>query len=186
MSYFPLYIDLTNAPVLLVGNGPQIREKRERIASFGAQLRFLETLEEQDLACRPAMVIIGDLDRAEAERCSVLCRREGIPVNVVDIPELCTFFFPALIQRGDLTVGISTGGKSPGFAACLRRRLETVIPERSGEILDWLYQLRPRLKKAHPPAEFRRTLRAATEQSLSLGRPLSDEEREVLTERDVR
>lgn len=186
MSYFPLCVDLTGATVLLVGSGPQIQEKRERLTGFGANLRCLDRLEERDLLCDPAMVVIGDLERQEAERCSSLCRRKRIPVNVVDVPDLCTFIFPALIRRGDLTVGITTGGKSPGFAAILRRKLEGEIPRNAGAILTWLYQLRPRLKRECSETQFRRALKAATGQSMALDRPLTGEEVEAILRLETR
>ena len=184
MNCFPLCIYLAGAPVLLVGSGPQIREKQEKILPFGPDLRVLDSLEEKDLECQPALVIIGDLDRRSAEQYSGLCRQRGIPVNVVDTPELCTFFFPALIQRGDLTVSISTGGKSPGFSACLRKRLETQIPQRSGEILNWLNQLRSALKPKFSKNARGSILRTAAEQSLSRGRPLSNEELDEILQED--
>lgn len=180
MSYFPLCIDLTGAVVLLVGDGPQTEEKRLRLSGFQAELRRLPRLEQADLDCGPAMVIIGDTPLPEAEAYQRLCLANSIPVNVVDVPSLCTFYFPALVQQGDLTVGICTGGKSPGLAACLRRRLEAWLPRRTGEILQWLYALRPELKRRLPAEVLRPALRRATEQSLTLGRPLTEQELEEL------
>jgi siroheme synthase-like protein len=55
--------------------------------------------------------------RAEAER-------ERVLLNVVDVPDACTFFAPAVVARGDLQIAIGTGGSSPGLAARLRRDLE--------------------------------------------------------------
>lgn len=185
MSYFPLCIDLTDATVLLVGNGPQIQEKLEKLHSFQANLLCLDCLTEADLQKDPAMVIIGDLPFSVAQTYSDLCRARNIPVNVVDIPQLCSFYFPALIQRGDLTLGITTGGKSPGFAARLRRKLECHIPQASGDILNWLQALRPQLKARLPQTDFRRILGLLTEESLSLGRPLTEEETETLISREI-
>lgn len=186
MSYFPLCIDLTDAPVLLVGNGPQIQEKMEKLRSFHPKILRLEKLAEADLAKKPAMVIIGDLPFELAQVYSGLCRERNIPVNVVDIPSLCSFYFPALIQRGDLTLGITTGGKSPGFAARLRRKLEDQIPQHSGDILNWLQKLRPLLKARLPQEDFRRILGLLTEESLSRGRPLTQVESEDLISREIK
>lgn len=184
MSYFPLCIDLTDAPVLLVGNGPQIEEKRERLSGFRADIRCLNSLRAEDLDCDPVMVIVGDVPNEKAARYSSLCRQRNIPVNVVDMPTLCSFYFPALICRGELTVGISTGGKSPGFAACLRRRLEPFVPERSGEIIEWLYALRPQLKERLPNGQFRAVLGKITRETIERGRPLSEAETETIRKAD--
>ena len=50
--------------------------------------------------------------------------RERVLLNVVDVPEACTFLAPAVLERGDLRVAVGTGGASPGLAARLRRELE--------------------------------------------------------------
>src|SRR5205823_7677405 len=53
--------------------------------------------------------------------------RERVLLNVVDLPEACTFLAPAVLERGDLRVAVGTGGASPGLAARLRRELEERI-----------------------------------------------------------
>lgn len=168
MNHFPLSIDLTGRTVLLVGSGPQIRDKYEKLLPFGAELRQVETLSEGDLSPSPAFVVAGDLEKSEAARVSALCQSKGIPVNVVDQPELCSFYFPALIARGSLTVSVSSGGKSPAAAAHLRRTIEAVLPDRTEEILDWLASLRGRVP--------RRVLTQAAAKAFGLGRPLSEQE----------
>jgi uroporphyrin-III C-methyltransferase/precorrin-2 dehydrogenase/sirohydrochlorin ferrochelatase len=57
-----------------------------------------------------------------------------VPVNVADRPGLCDFILPAIVDRGDVVVAVSTGGASPTLAALLRSRIETVLPERLGEV----------------------------------------------------
>ena len=53
--------------------------------------------------------------------------REGVLLNVMDVPEACTFISPAVLERGDLKIAIATGGASPGLAARLRRDLEAHV-----------------------------------------------------------
>lgn len=169
MSHFPLSIDLTDQTVFLVGNGPQIQQKAEKLEAFRPRLIRKDTFTEADAQQFPAMVIVGDTDLAAAERIAALCRRYRIPVNVVDIPQLCSFYFPALITRGPLTVSVSTGGTSPAAAAYLRQRLADLLPEETEEILHWL--------GAHK-GEFRqkRLLKPATAAAFDKGRPLTAEE----------
>lgn len=169
MGYFPLCIDLAGKTVFLLGEGKQIRDKAEKLAPFSPRTVFLSDLTEDDLKERPSLVIVGDMERRDAERISRLCAEKGIPVNVVDVPELCTFFFPSLIRRGDLTVSVSTGGKSPAAAACLRHKIEAVLPDRTEEILNWLTLRRNILREAG-------ILRGAAAAAFELGRPLTDEE----------
>jgi siroheme synthase (precorrin-2 oxidase/ferrochelatase) len=166
MGYFPMCVDLSGKMLYLVGNGPQIREKAERLIPFSPKMVFLEDMAAEDLEQHPAMVIVGGTDFRCAERISRLCRERNIPVNVVDTPKLSTFFFPALIARGDLTVSVSTGGKSPAAAVCLRNRLEEHIPDRTDEILRWLSDNRRVFRQ-------RGILRKAAEEAFLINRPLT-------------
>ena len=180
MSYFPVCIDLTGATILLVGRGPQIEEKLCKLKLFGATLLRVDNITEETLSCAPAFVVVGDLEYEKAAQINSLCKANRIPVNVVDIPALCTFYFPALITRGDLTVSISTGGKSPATAAFLRRRLEQQIPDRTDVIVDWLYETRHFLKKEHPHISARTVLSEATKLAFSRNRPLTEAELQEL------
>lgn len=179
MAYFPLCINLDGADVILLGEGSMAREKREILLSFGAHIRQLAdagTLTEADLEMSPAMVVVADVPRTEKERISRLCRRRGIPVNVVDEPALCSFFFPSLVTTGALTVAVSTGGKSPTAAAWLRRHLEKHIPDQTAEILEWAHALRQKLRTDYPEANRRTVLRQAVTRALAENRVLSEEE----------
>ena len=173
-------LDLTGKTVLLVGAGRQIADKAEKLMTFGPELVCLDRLSEEALEVRPAFVVIGDLEQEEAEEYSSLCKTRGVPVNVVDRPELCTFFFPSLIQRGDLVISVSTGGKSPAAAACLRRQIETSIPDRTEDILDWLWQLRPAVRETISPEKRGAVLRETAARAFFHGRPLTQEEWEAV------
>lgn len=173
MNRFPLSVDLNGKLIFLIGNGEQIRQKAEKLAPFGAVLVYSDTFTEAD-AETAAMVIVGDMPHAEAERIVTRCCKYRIPVNVVDMPELCTFYFPALITRGDLTISVSTAGSSPVAAACLRQRIEDMLPDDTDKILSWLGERRAELKGKH-------ILKAATAAAFSVGRPLTADEIDELT-----
>jgi precorrin-2 dehydrogenase/sirohydrochlorin ferrochelatase len=84
----------------------------------------------------------------------------GIPVNVVDVPGLCTFIAPAVLQRGALQIAISTGGASPAFAARLRRELEDQFGPDYARTLEVLRAARRRLHADEiDPAERMRRLK---------------------------
>jgi siroheme synthase-like protein len=70
----------------------------------------------------------------------------GLPINAADDPDLCSFFFPALVRRGDLVAGISTSGACPRLAARLRERLERDWPLSLTDDLARLKEERGRLK----------------------------------------
>lgn len=190
MAYFPMCINLTGAEVFLLGEGKAMQEKLKTLLSFGANIRLFSEEEvdhpgvypehraftEADLEPRPALVVVADMPLPEKERISRLCNARGIPVNVVDTPALCSFYFPSLVARGDLTVAVSTGGKSPGGAAWLRRHLERYIPDQTEAILEWANAVRKRLQTEYPEADRKTVLRRAVDQALSGNRILDEHE----------
>lgn len=200
MSYFPMCISLENAHLILVGEGTTAIEKLKILLPFGAKIHLFtkhgftepeweaysqvllirRVLTEKDLESRPAFVVVADTTLTEKERISALCHEKYIPVNVVDVPHLCSFYFPALIQKGDLTVSVSTGGKSPGAASYLRRQLETQIPDQSDVILAWLSDVRKNLPKDLAPLKRRQILKQAVELAFQQNRPLTETELQQL------
>lgn len=174
MGYFPLCIDLAGKRVLLVGGGEQIRDKADKLRPFAPDLRFKTDITDEDLQTDPAIVIVGDMEYHDAQRISAMCIRRNIPVNVVDVPQLCTFFFPSLITQGDLTVSVSTNGTSPAAAAYLRRKIESQIPDRTEEILRWLSDRRSQLREAG-------VLKTAAAMAFEKNRPLSESECSALS-----
>jgi uroporphyrin-III C-methyltransferase/precorrin-2 dehydrogenase/sirohydrochlorin ferrochelatase len=75
-----------------------------------------------------ALVIAATDDESLNERVHYDAVARSLPVNVVDNPPLCTFVFPAIVDRSPIVIGISSGGQSPVLARLLRARLETLIP----------------------------------------------------------
>jgi precorrin-2 dehydrogenase/sirohydrochlorin ferrochelatase len=94
-------------------------------------------------------------------------RALGIPINVVDVPELCTFISPAVVNRGDLQIAISTGGASPAFAARLRRALEDQFGTEYAFTLEVLRAARRRLHADEmDPADRMRRLKELADSPL--------------------
>jgi len=93
-----------------------------------------------------AVLVIAATDDRELNR-RIACDavEAGIPVNTADDPESCSFFFPALVRRGELVAGLSTSGSCPGLAARLRKELEEMWPDDWGEALEALAAERRRL-----------------------------------------
>ncbi|MBQ3103935.1 MAG: bifunctional precorrin-2 dehydrogenase/sirohydrochlorin ferrochelatase [Oscillospiraceae bacterium] len=163
MSHFPLFVDLTAETVLLIG---EVSEEKERLlASFGCRTRRCAVLTEELLdSLTPALVVIGQGDKRN-ETWAALCRARGILVNVVDTPALCSFYFPAIVRRGELTAAVSTSGKSPAMAAAVKERIDSLLPQDLGENLDALSRRRGELShlSAH---ERREVLRAMAKDAL--------------------
>jgi len=73
------------------------------------------------------------------------CQELEILCNVVDVPELCDFYVPAVVKRGALQIAISTDGGSPAYAGHIRKKLEKVFTERHGQFVAELEALRKRV-----------------------------------------
>lgn len=194
MRYFPMFVDTEDREILVCGGGVHALEKLERLQSFGARMRVIaeeispeverfpgvsvekRRFQERDLDSWPVFVVAAQ-DREENERIVGICRKRHVPVNAVDMQDLCDFIFPALITSESLCVGISTGGVSPAVGVELKRRIGEQIPDRVDEILMWMGELRESLRERVPEKErLRQILRRAAGEALAAGRPLCQEE----------
>ncbi len=84
---------------------------------------------------------------------AIAAQARGLPVNVVDQPDLCSFVVPATIRRGDLTIAIGTGGRSPALAKKLRRDLEEIYGPEYGPYVELLGAIREKVlscRRDHP------------------------------------
>ena len=137
MVCFPLFVDLNDKTVLVVGGGPVAARKARVLLDYGPRVLVcapsfapeLEQLSGTELLRRPfspellegvSLAVAATGDREVNHWVSGLCRARSIPVNVADSREDSTFLFPAVVRRGRLSVGISTGGASPAAAAHVR------------------------------------------------------------------
>lgn len=93
-----------------------------------------------------ALVVAATGSREVNHRVAQFCRERRIPVNVADAPEECTFFFPAVVKKGDISIGVNTGGKSPAVSSQVRRDIEKAIPDYYEAIADQLGVLREYVK----------------------------------------
>lgn len=129
---------------------PEVSDDIERLASQGSIQLVKREFERSDVN-RSYFVVVGATGNArvqqalaeEAERC-------GLLYNVVDCPERCNFYTPAVVERGDLKIAICTQGKSPVLSGRLRRELEKAIPASAGEFTSLLGELRGKLKLRIP------------------------------------
>ena len=189
MGYFPFFVDLEGREGLVVGGGAVALRKLQKLLPYGprltvaapellAEIEALPGLTRLRRSFAPAMLegkgfVIAATDDREVNRgIAALCRERGIPVNAVDDKEQCTFLFPALVKRGDLTVGVSTAGASPSAAAGVGRRVSERLPEDFGELLDYLASLRPMVRKRvaeeNRAAVFARLFSACMEEGFPL------------------
>ncbi|WP_416884839.1 siroheme synthase CysG [Marinospirillum sp.] len=154
MDYLPLFFNLRQQPVLLIGGGEVGLRKARLLIKAGAQIELvaltvhpeLETLiQEQQGQIHYAeydpsylegkkLVIAATDEQPINEQVYHACQARGIPVNVVDQPALCSFIFPAIVDRSPLVIAISSAGKAPVLARLLRAKLESWIPTRYSDL----------------------------------------------------
>ena len=167
MAYFPMYMDMQDLKVLVVGGGYIATEKLEKLVDFTKEITVIaERVEEeaQDLIKDQSLTLYqraykkGDIkgfdivivatDTVELHKAIYEeSRGSRILVNSVDNTDYCDFIFPSYVQKGDLTIAFSTGGASPAFAKQIRRHFEKIIPDSVGEFLQKMKDLRSTMPK---------------------------------------
>jgi siroheme synthase-like protein len=166
MSYFPFFVDLEGKSCLVVGGGSVAFRKVCSLLEFGATinvvaLKFCEKLinlyenteykDRLNLKQREynkkdfegVLFVIAATDDAEVNhRIAQICNERNILVNAVDQKEDCSFYFPSLVKKDDLVVGVSSAGKSPVLAKDIRKTVQRAIPDYYGELNDQLGSIR--------------------------------------------
>jgi uroporphyrin-III C-methyltransferase/precorrin-2 dehydrogenase/sirohydrochlorin ferrochelatase len=178
MKYFPIFTDLENAQVLVAGGAEQAAQKVRLLLKTDARIVIvadalspeLEGLAKQGRVdfVRRAFVdgdIVGKRlayaatgDRALDAAVSRAAQAHGVPVNVVDVPELSTFITPAIVDRDPVTVAIGTEGAAPVLAREVKTRLEAWLPANLGSLARRAQSLRDLVARSIPDARVRRQL----------------------------
>jgi siroheme synthase-like protein len=143
VPYYPIFLNLAGKPVLVVGAGKVALRKTLGLLDAGAAVtvvapRCLPGFAPLDVTVRRRRFRPADLrgavlafaatdDRRVNHAVMLAARRRGIPVNVADSRDECSFIVPSRITRGNLQIAISTGGESPRLAAALRRKIEEYL-----------------------------------------------------------
>ena len=177
-DYYPLFVDLKNKKVVVVGGGGVAERKVQGLLSAGAHVKLVSPEVTEALGKMAADGLIDrvvrafvpeDLDRAwlviaatddtevqESVYNEALSQR--IFCNVVDLPEFCSFIVPSVVRRGDLCLSISTGGKSPALAQHLRKELEQSLGSFYGDYVSLLGELRQLIIKSYGDPVTRKDL----------------------------
>lgn len=167
MDYLPLFFDLRDRPVLVVGGGSVAARKVSLLRAAGARvhviapacsedLRGLQAQGVIDTSERPfwpadvvgkAVVIAATNDTRINEQVAQAARLHNIPVNVVDQPASCSFILPAIVDRSPLLIAVSSGGAAPVLARRLRAQLEALIPMAYGRLAAMARRYRATVKR---------------------------------------
>jgi uroporphyrin-III C-methyltransferase / precorrin-2 dehydrogenase / sirohydrochlorin ferrochelatase len=154
LSVFPAFHKVADRVVLVVGAGDAAKAKVRLLLETEAKIRLVAAEPDATLAELVAAHAMehrarefedGDLDdavlvfAASGERDAdatvvAAARARNIPANAVDIPELCDFYTPAIVNRAPIAVAITSTGAGPVLAQKLRARIEAMLPNRLGAL----------------------------------------------------
>lgn len=196
--YYPLMLDIRQGTCVVVGGGKVAGRKVELLLKCGATVRVialridpsLKTLadsgavehvsgpyEKRQIA--GAVLVFASTDDSDVNRAvSLDARKAGIPVNVADAPELCSFLVPSVVERGDLLIAVSTSGRSPALAKRIRMELERSFGPEYARMLKLLGEIRPILMKMEPDVNERKKVLNKIVDSDLLGRIRNGEQAE--------
>lgn len=172
MRYLPLHFDLKDRAVLVVGGGEIARRKILRLKSAGARITLLaetvipelnELIDEvrrdsyQGQVSSDFVLVVAATDDIDTNQAvSEDARRLGVPVNVVDSPELSTVVFPAIIDRDPVLVSVGSSAASPVLTRNIREQIEQLLPESVARLAAYLGARRDQLKLKIPDVDQRR------------------------------
>ncbi|HJQ39125.1 MAG TPA: bifunctional precorrin-2 dehydrogenase/sirohydrochlorin ferrochelatase [Thermoanaerobaculia bacterium] len=168
--YYPIFLDIENREVLIIGGGNVCARKAETMMKYGARVtvvspEFTDEIEEwaregklaiqrkhyEESDLEGANIVIASTDDTGVnEQIAADCRKRKIPVNVVDVTPLCEFIVPAIVDKGSVHIAISTEGKSPALARTLKEDLQRLIGPEYAEVNDVLGTLREEAKRVLP------------------------------------
>jgi precorrin-2 dehydrogenase / sirohydrochlorin ferrochelatase len=162
MPLFPILVKIKARKCLVVGAGKIATAKAAGLLSHGAEVLVVSpratewiraqadggklTWERRNFADSDVegafLVVAATNSNSTNEAVFRACQARSVLCNVVDEPERCDFFYPAIVRRGPLQIAISTGGRSPGLARRLRTELERQFGPEYGEWVEYVGEMR--------------------------------------------
>jgi uroporphyrin-III C-methyltransferase/precorrin-2 dehydrogenase/sirohydrochlorin ferrochelatase len=168
MDYLPVFLQLRDRPVLVVGGGRVAARKVELLRRTGAKItvvapKLVDELRELEakgelhyvntvfapghVTGTVAVVAATGVPEVNAA-VSAAAREQNIAVNVVDDPIASTFIFPAIVDRSPILIAISSGGQAPVLARRIREQMEAFLPARLGALARFMGERRKAVKRA--------------------------------------
>ncbi|PTQ03610.1 precorrin-2 dehydrogenase/sirohydrochlorin ferrochelatase family protein [Vibrio sp. ZF 223] len=177
MRYFPMFLDVENKPILVVGGGEVACRKVDSLLRAGAdvtlvspkvapylkklvdenKLHWVQNFYSSQIISNNYLQVWATTDNPSLNhQVHNDAKKLGILVNVVDDLPYCDFITPSMINRGRIQIAISSGGASPVLVRNIREKLETVLPQNIGLIADFGASKRNSIKESFPTVDERR------------------------------
>jgi len=178
MAKYPIFLELGGRRAVVIGGGAVAVRKAQALLAAGARLVVVaEHIDDMLTAlCRGknaeliksrysknylvgALLAIAATNNHQLNRRIYKdCQELEVLCNVVDDPELCDFFVPAVVKRGDLQIAVGTEGHYPAYAGHIRKKLEKIFTEKHGQFLAELERLRKQIVREVPEPADRKVL----------------------------
>jgi precorrin-2 dehydrogenase/sirohydrochlorin ferrochelatase len=178
MGKYPIFLELAGRRVVVVGGGVVAVRKAQSLLEAGVRLvvvaerisdmitalcadsgaELVKSKYSKDYLVGAVLVIAATNNQQLNRQIYKDCQELEILCNVVDEPQLCDFFVPAVVQRGDLQIAIGTEGQCPAYAGHIRKKLEKLFTDKHGEFLAELERLREQIIAYVPDATDRKSL----------------------------
>ena len=162
MSSYPVCLNIEGKECIVVGGGSVAERKVMTLIESGAEVTVIspyltsklqELVEEKNIRHissiyadefieRPFLIIAATDDQDTNRKVYQYAKTNNILVNVVDDPELCTFLAPAIVRRGDLTISVSTSGKSPLLSRRIKEDIESKYGPEYAELVRLMGEMR--------------------------------------------
>jgi len=158
--FYPLFIDLRDRLVVVVGGGMVAWRKVEALCRAGARVRVIAPEVVERIEQDEGLEVVrrgyepGDLDGAwlviaatDDEETNVAVSRDAesrrVFCNVVDQPGLCSFIVPSVVEKGPIKIAISTGGVSPALSKKMRIRIGKLLGDEYSILALIMGRIRP-------------------------------------------
>jgi uroporphyrin-III C-methyltransferase / precorrin-2 dehydrogenase / sirohydrochlorin ferrochelatase len=176
LGVFPAFHRVAGRRVVVVGGGPEAAAKIRLLTETSAEIVVYAAALGREagadliaaggewLGARPgvadlkdaALVFAATGDEKADREIQALARQAGVPVNVVDRPELCDFYTPAIVNRAPLSVAICSEGVAPVLSRHVRARIEAMLAPAFGDLAGMAERLRERVTRAFGTVAERR------------------------------
>lgn len=183
---YPIFLNLESKRIVVIGGGSVAARKvlslldtQARIVVVAEQIdealksrckntdiEFVQAKYSKEYLAGATIVFAATSDKKVNEQIYKDCQLVEALCNVTDEPQLCDFFVPAVVKRGDLQIAVCTEGYSPAYAGHIRQKLENIFTEKHGEFLAELETIRKHIMEIVLDAADRKTI---------LGELVSDE-----------
>ena len=195
-AYYPVFLNLEGKRCVIIGGGTIAEGKISKLKETGAQVTIISpdaTPAIQKMAKKGVVewtarkYQTGDLEGAFLGIAATDVRQVnqqifqeaeelGVVLNVVDDAELCAFIAPSIVERGPVTVAISTGGASPALARKLREAIAEAPALEWADLANVLSKARKQIKKRGVAVDPQRWQCCLTPDLLSLAQAGKDEQ----------